>query len=132
MDFIENMRELASDLVKKAKEIDTLIEVLPGINQTEEEQVKSIKIILYKIILLKFIMQIEKLKSLEEENRRANEEYEEAVREMGKVRFMLKEIHHTKKYISRSTIELVKKQINQSLRAIAEQSWFYTQICAVK
>ncbi|CAO3627264.1 unnamed protein product [Mucor hiemalis] len=79
--FQENMRELASDLVKKAKEIDTLIEVLPGINQTEEEQ-------------------IEKLKSLEEENRLANEEYEEAVREM----------------------ELVKKQINQSLRAIAEQS----------
>jgi mediator of RNA polymerase II transcription subunit 21 len=35
----ENMRELASDLVKKAKEIDSLIEVLPGIQQTEEEQV---------------------------------------------------------------------------------------------
>lgn len=33
------MRELATDLVKKAKEIDSLIEVLPGIQQTEEEQV---------------------------------------------------------------------------------------------
>jgi len=33
------MRELASDLVKKAKEIDALIEVLPGVQQTEEEQV---------------------------------------------------------------------------------------------
>lgn len=40
-EYIENMRELASDLVKKAKEIDTLIEVLPGINQTEEEQVNA-------------------------------------------------------------------------------------------
>lgn len=37
---VENMRELASDLVKKAKEIDALIEVLPGVQQTEEEQVK--------------------------------------------------------------------------------------------
>lgn len=35
------MRELASDLVKKAKEIDQLIEVLPGIDQTEEEQVRK-------------------------------------------------------------------------------------------
>lgn len=35
------MRELVSDLVKKAKEIDTLIEVLPGIEQTEEEQVSD-------------------------------------------------------------------------------------------
>jgi len=34
------MRELASDLVKKAKEIDALIEVLPGVQQTEEEQVR--------------------------------------------------------------------------------------------
>lgn len=38
--FKENMHELVSDLVKKAKEIDSLIEVLPGIQQTEEEQVK--------------------------------------------------------------------------------------------
>lgn len=38
---IENMRELASDLVKKAKEIDALIEVLPGIDQTEDEQVRK-------------------------------------------------------------------------------------------
>jgi mediator of RNA polymerase II transcription subunit 21 len=36
------MRELASDLVKKAKEIDSLIEVLPGIQQTEQEQVNFI------------------------------------------------------------------------------------------
>lgn len=36
------MRELASDLVKKAKEIDALIEVLPGIEQTEDEQVMHI------------------------------------------------------------------------------------------
>lgn len=33
------MNELVSDLVKKAKEIDSLIEVLPGIQQTEDEQV---------------------------------------------------------------------------------------------
>jgi hypothetical protein len=38
------MRELASDLVKKAKEIDALIEVLPGIDQTEDEQVNCIHI----------------------------------------------------------------------------------------
>ncbi|KAI9363155.1 hypothetical protein BD770DRAFT_380911 [Pilaira anomala] len=62
--FQENMRELASDLVKKAKEIDALIEVLPGIDQTEDEQ-------------------IDILRSLEEENRIANEDYEDAVREMG-------------------------------------------------
>ncbi|KAI9263672.1 hypothetical protein BY458DRAFT_438725 [Sporodiniella umbellata] len=37
--FKENMSELVSDLVQKAKEIDSLIEVLPGIQQTEEEQV---------------------------------------------------------------------------------------------
>ncbi|KAL9547103.1 hypothetical protein PS6_007316 [Mucor atramentarius] len=74
------MRELASDLVKKAKEIDALIEVLPGVQQTEEEQ-------------------IDLLKALEEENRIANEEYEAAVKEM----------------------ELVKQQINQSLRAIADE-----------
>ncbi|CAO0799794.1 unnamed protein product [Mucor circinelloides] len=78
--FQENMRELASDLVKKAKEIDALIEVLPGVQQTEEEQ-------------------IDLLKALEEENRIANEEYEAAVKEM----------------------ELVKQQINQSLRAIADE-----------
>jgi mediator of RNA polymerase II transcription subunit 21 len=36
------MRELASDLVKKAKEINSLIDVLPGINQTEDEQVRCI------------------------------------------------------------------------------------------
>ncbi|KAL0135013.1 mediator complex, subunit Med21 [Mucor lusitanicus] len=78
--FQENMRELASDLVKKAKEIDALIEVLPGVQQTEEEQINL-------------------LKSLEEENRIANEEYEAAVKEM----------------------ELVKQQINQSLRAIADE-----------
>ncbi|EPB92945.1 hypothetical protein HMPREF1544_00019 [Mucor circinelloides 1006PhL] len=78
--FQENMRELASDLVKKAKEIDALIEVLPGVQQTEEEQ-------------------IDLLKALEEENRIVNEEYEAAVKEM----------------------ELVKQQINQSLRAIADE-----------
>lgn len=38
------MRELATDLVKKAKEIDALIEVLPGIDQTEDEQVTYIHI----------------------------------------------------------------------------------------
>ncbi|KAI7892650.1 uncharacterized protein EV154DRAFT_504397 [Mucor mucedo] len=63
--FQENMRELASDLVKKAKEIDALIEVLPGIDQTEDEQ-------------------IDLLRSLEQENQIANEEYEAAVKEMGK------------------------------------------------
>ncbi|KAK4509494.1 uncharacterized protein ATC70_007846 [Mucor velutinosus] len=78
--FQDNMKELASDLVKKAKEIDALIEVLPGVQQTEEEQINL-------------------LKSLEEENRIANEEYEAAVKEM----------------------ELVKQQINQSLRAIADE-----------
>lgn len=58
------MHELVSDLVKKAKEIDSLIEVLPGIQQTEEEQIAI-------------------LKALEEENKLANQEYEEAVKEMG-------------------------------------------------
>ncbi|KAI8991437.1 hypothetical protein BDF20DRAFT_844641 [Mycotypha africana] len=65
--FQNNMRELVSDLVKKAKEIDQLIEVLPGIHQTEEEQ-------------------IDILKKLEEENRAANDEYEAAVKEMESVK----------------------------------------------
>ncbi|KAI8144916.1 mediator complex, subunit Med21 [Fennellomyces sp. T-0311] len=38
-EFNQNMHELATDLVKKAKEIDALIEVLPGIKNSEEEQV---------------------------------------------------------------------------------------------
>ncbi|KAI9274788.1 subunit 21 of mediator complex-domain-containing protein [Phascolomyces articulosus] len=38
-EFTQNMHELATDLVKKAKEIDALIEVLPGIKNSEEEQV---------------------------------------------------------------------------------------------
>ena len=36
------MHELATDLVKKAKEIDALIEVLPGIKNSEEEQVMKL------------------------------------------------------------------------------------------
>ncbi|KAI8391742.1 uncharacterized protein BYT42DRAFT_489954 [Radiomyces spectabilis] len=40
--FQQNMQELATDLVKKAKEIDALIEILPGIKHTEEEQVRFI------------------------------------------------------------------------------------------
>ncbi|CAO3679657.1 unnamed protein product [Rhizopus stolonifer] len=78
--FKENMNELVSDLVKKAKEIDSLIEVLPGIQQTEDEQ-------------------IDLLKTLEEENKAANREYEEAIEEM----------------------ENVRSQINQSLRKIANE-----------
>ncbi|KAI9303746.1 hypothetical protein BJ944DRAFT_164899 [Cunninghamella echinulata] len=37
--FKQNVDELVTDLVKKAKEIDILIEGLPGIERTEEEQV---------------------------------------------------------------------------------------------
>ncbi|KAI8087770.1 uncharacterized protein B0P05DRAFT_532248 [Gilbertella persicaria] len=79
--FQDNVRELVSDLVKKAKEIDALIEVLPGIQQTEEQQ-------------------IELLKSLEQENQVANQEYQAAVKEM----------------------EQVKDQINQSLLTIADDT----------
>ncbi|ORZ14722.1 hypothetical protein BCR42DRAFT_329506 [Absidia repens] len=39
--FEQNVKELVSDLGKKAKEIDTLIEGLPGIQRTEEEQVSA-------------------------------------------------------------------------------------------
>ncbi|ORY95702.1 hypothetical protein BCR43DRAFT_440827 [Syncephalastrum racemosum] len=39
--FQQNMNELATDLVKKAKEIDVLIELLPGIKNSEEDQVKK-------------------------------------------------------------------------------------------
>ncbi|KAL0082321.1 hypothetical protein F4703DRAFT_1864675 [Phycomyces blakesleeanus] len=62
--FQQNMQELATDLVKKAKEIDLLIEVLPGIKNTEEDQLRI-------------------LAELEEENRLANQEYEDAVHELG-------------------------------------------------
>lgn len=34
------MKELVSDIVKKGQEIDRLIEALPGISRTEEEQVR--------------------------------------------------------------------------------------------
>jgi hypothetical protein len=40
-EIIDNIKELVSDLVKKTKEVDTLIEALPGIKHTEEEQVRS-------------------------------------------------------------------------------------------
>ncbi|KAI9283779.1 hypothetical protein BC943DRAFT_280396 [Umbelopsis sp. AD052] len=39
--FQQNMKELVSDIVKKGQEIDRLIEALPGISRTEEEQVQS-------------------------------------------------------------------------------------------
>lgn len=79
------MRELATDLVKKAKEIDSLIEVLPGIQQTEEEQVIMIIGMFRCTVIIYAIMsnQINLLKSLEEENQIANEEYKAAVKEMG-------------------------------------------------
>lgn len=41
---VANMQELVTDLVKKAKEIDALIEVLPGIKHTEEDQVRRTRI----------------------------------------------------------------------------------------
>jgi ATP/ADP translocase len=50
------MRELATDLVKKAKEIDSLIEVLPGIQQTEEEQVIMIIGMFRCIVIIYAIM----------------------------------------------------------------------------
>ncbi|KAJ2961409.1 hypothetical protein NQZ79_g3338 [Umbelopsis isabellina] len=59
------MKELVTDIVKKGQEIDQLIEALPGISRTEEEQ-------------------IEQLSKLEEQNAKANREYEEAVTETGK------------------------------------------------
>ncbi|GAB5586981.1 hypothetical protein Unana1_01881 [Umbelopsis nana] len=60
--FQQNMKELVTDIVKKGQEIDRLIEALPGISRTEEEQ-------------------IERLSALEEENAKANQEYQEAVAE---------------------------------------------------
>ncbi|KAJ8661912.1 hypothetical protein O0I10_002243 [Lichtheimia ornata] len=74
--FQQNLHELAGDLVKKAKEIDALIEVLPGIKNTEEEQ-------------------MELLKELEEKNKQANEEYEAAVREMESVQAKVTETLRT-------------------------------------
>ncbi|KAL1936255.1 hypothetical protein VTP01DRAFT_389 [Rhizomucor pusillus] len=68
--FQQNRLELASDLVKKAQEIDTLIELLPGIKHTEEEQ-------------------LEILRNLEAESVKANEEYAKAVEEMKSVRQMV-------------------------------------------
>ncbi|CAO3662507.1 unnamed protein product [Rhizopus microsporus] len=94
--FKENMHELVSDLVKKAKEIDSLIEVLPGIQQTEEEQIAI-------------------LKALEEENKLANQEYEDAVKEMGN------KIDTMYIYISDRYLENVKAQINDTLRRIADE-----------
>ncbi|KAI9318790.1 mediator complex, subunit Med21 [Dichotomocladium elegans] len=41
-EFQQNLHELANDLAKKAKEIDTLIEGLPGIKSSKEEQVKRV------------------------------------------------------------------------------------------
>lgn len=35
------MKELVTDIVKKGQEIDQLIEALPGISRTEEEQVSG-------------------------------------------------------------------------------------------
>ncbi|RUP17371.1 hypothetical protein BC936DRAFT_139459 [Jimgerdemannia flammicorona] len=58
--FQQNTRELATDLVKKAKEIDALVDALPGVKYTEEEQIKA-------------------LEDLEKANALANEEHEAAV-----------------------------------------------------
>ncbi|CAO3608589.1 unnamed protein product [Cunninghamella blakesleeana] len=62
--FKQNVNELVTDLGKKAKEIDILIEGLPGIDKTEEEQLAI-------------------LEQLEIENQNANEEYEKALQELG-------------------------------------------------
>ncbi|CAO3590880.1 unnamed protein product [Absidia cylindrospora] len=61
--FEQNVKELVSDLGKKAKEIDTLIEGLPGIQRTEEEQLAL-------------------LQELENENQLENENYAAAVEEL--------------------------------------------------
>ncbi|KAL1915825.1 uncharacterized protein VTP21DRAFT_6213 [Calcarisporiella thermophila] len=41
--FNQNTRELATDICKKAKEIDALIEALPGIDRTEADQIKMLE-----------------------------------------------------------------------------------------
>ncbi|CAO3616155.1 unnamed protein product [Cunninghamella echinulata] len=61
--FKQNVDELVTDLVKKAKEIDILIEGLPGIERTEEEQLAL-------------------LEQLEMENQKENENFEKALQEL--------------------------------------------------
>ncbi|KAL2912843.1 hypothetical protein HK105_207624 [Polyrhizophydium stewartii] len=58
----ELARTAAKDIAETAKVIDFLIEQLPGIERTEEEQIRV-------------------LRELEEENRRAGEEMEQAIAE---------------------------------------------------
>ncbi|OZJ05585.1 hypothetical protein BZG36_01722 [Bifiguratus adelaidae] len=58
--FSQNLQELVSDIVRKTKEVDALIDVLPGIRHSEQEQAG---------------VEITILGELERENARANEAY---------------------------------------------------------
>lgn len=58
--FRQSTHELATDIVKKAKEIDALIDALPGVQLTEAEQIAA-------------------LEELERQNAAANEEHNRAV-----------------------------------------------------
>jgi hypothetical protein len=81
------MKELVSDIVKKGQEIDRLIEALPGISRTEEEQVNrsgEFGINTNETVLIFLFLQIEHLSALEEENAKANREYQQTVAETGK------------------------------------------------
>ncbi|RIB02736.1 hypothetical protein C2G38_2227016 [Gigaspora rosea] len=72
-------QEYVQDICKKAKQIELLINALPGINHSEAEQ-------------------IERLKSLDQELKVANEEYIKAVQE---AELLLKQIKETIKIISK-------------------------------
>ncbi|KAI8065214.1 hypothetical protein BC940DRAFT_304471 [Gongronella butleri] len=65
--FQANVQELVADLVKQAKEIDTLIEGLPGIERTEDEQIAL-------------------LQQLEKDNQNENDSYKAAVQELEEAR----------------------------------------------
>ncbi|CAG8579220.1 14319_t:CDS:2 [Gigaspora margarita] len=72
-------QEYVQDICKKAKQIELLIDALPGINHSEAEQ-------------------IEILKSLDQELKVANEEYIKAVQD---AELLLKQIKETIKIISK-------------------------------
>lgn len=79
---VANKKELAGDLVLKARQIDYLIQSLPP-PEPEEKQASAFFDALYTALT---ITQAERLQALENQMAEANEEYVRAVRRASKYR----------------------------------------------
>ncbi|SRR6266540_3991409 len=78
VNFLANQKEMVTDLIVKAKQIEYLINSLPE-PEPEEEQVSFVFLSLRPSIQYLTIRQAKRLKGLEEEMQVANAEYIQAV-----------------------------------------------------